>query len=168
MKISYRKLLPEESKIYRTIRLESLKKYPDSFAATYQEALNTEKLRMETYIENSVPGMFMMGAFANQELIGICAFVKKESRTGSIYQMYVKEEFHGKGIGLELIQAVIQEAVNKFGCFEITLEVSPGNDSAYFLYKKAGFIEIEGHETNEIAGSDSNVPPVIRLQYHVG
>ncbi len=33
--ICYRKLHPEESKAYRTIRLESLEQFPESFCANY-------------------------------------------------------------------------------------------------------------------------------------
>lgn len=146
MNITYRKLLPEESKMYRNIRLESLQRFPEAFSADYQEALNTQKLRIESDIEDQTQDKFVMGAFADQELIGICVFVKNENNAGSIYQMYVKKEFQGKNIGLQLIKAVIHEADERFGDLEIVLEVASGNDKAYFLYKKAGFKEI-GNKT---------------------
>lgn len=44
MNIEYRKLSAHESKRYRSFRLESLEQFPDSFEASYHEALNTEKL----------------------------------------------------------------------------------------------------------------------------
>lgn len=44
MLIEYRSLLPDESKEYRRIRLESLKEFPEAFSATYQETLNVENL----------------------------------------------------------------------------------------------------------------------------
>ncbi|MBP2619561.1 hypothetical protein [Chryseobacterium jejuense] len=53
--------------MYRTIRLESLEQFPESFEATYQEAMNTEKLRMETDIENQTVEKFVFGAFADQK-----------------------------------------------------------------------------------------------------
>lgn len=153
MDIHYRKLLPDEGKIYRKIRLESLEKFPQSFCATYQESLNTEKLSIESAIEEQIPDKLIWGAFSDQELIGICVFVKHDNHRGSLYQMYVKEMFQGKGIGLGLIQSIIQEIHHIFGPIEITLEVIPGNDSAYFLYKKAGFKEIEDSKVQENSGS---------------
>lgn len=45
MNIEYRNLSPHESSIYRAIRLESLEKFPASFGAQYQEALQLEKFR---------------------------------------------------------------------------------------------------------------------------
>ncbi|CAI8873593.1 GNAT family N-acetyltransferase [Chryseobacterium sp. IT-36CA2] len=143
MNINYRKIFPEESKIYRAIRLESLEKFPESFGANYQEALKIEKFRMENDIEEQTEERFVLGAFADKELIGICTFVKDENNIGNIYQMYVKKEYQGKNVGLELIEAIIDEARQKFNDIEIHLEVTHGNDKAYNLYKKAGFEEVE-------------------------
>ncbi|REC77524.1 GNAT family N-acetyltransferase [Chryseobacterium elymi] len=141
MNIQYRKLLPEESKIYRAIRLESLKKFPESFCADYEEALKTEKFRIEYNIENQLEESFVVGAFSEGQLIGICTFVKDENGRGNIYQMYVKEEYQGKNIGLNLIRKIIKEADDQFKDIEIYLEVKNNNTKAFNLYKKVGFVE---------------------------
>ncbi|WP_083997413.1 GNAT family N-acetyltransferase [Chryseobacterium angstadtii] len=141
MTISYRTLLPHEAKNYRNIRLESLEQFPESFGAVFQEALTIEKFRMESDIENQTRERFVVGALADGHLIGICAFVKEE-HAGHIYQMYVKESFQGKNIGLGLIQAVIEEARKRFGAITIFLEVTHKNEKAYHLYKKIGFMEV--------------------------
>ncbi|WP_249413582.1 GNAT family N-acetyltransferase [Chryseobacterium indologenes] len=148
--INYRKLLPEESKIYRAIRLESLEKFPEAFGANYQEALSIKKFRIESDIEEETPERFVYGAFAQNEIVGICTFVKNENNTGSIYQMYVKKEFQGKNIGQGLIEAVIAEACQNFNGIEIILEVTPGNDKAYNLYRKIGFEEVTSTSSEEI------------------
>lgn len=103
MNINYRKLLPEESKAYRTIRLESLEQFPESFGASYQEALKIEKFQIERDIEEQTFGRFVLGAYADDLLIGICTFVTSDKNSGTIYQMYVKREFQGKNIGQGLI-----------------------------------------------------------------
>lgn len=143
MEIEYRNLLPQESKKYRIIRLESLEKFPNSFGADYQEALNTEKLRLEYDIENQRYERFVLGAFSTDELVGICAFVKDENNTGNIYQMYVKEVYQGKSIGSGLVKAVIKEAYHRFNNLDIFLEVTQSNTTAYYLYQKLGFREIQ-------------------------
>jgi len=148
--MNYRKLLPEESKIYRAIRLESLEKFPEAFGANYQEALSIKKFRIESDIEEETPERFVYGAFAQNEIVGICTFVKNENNTGSIYQMYVKKEFQGKNIGQGLIEAVIAEACQNFNGIEIILEVTPGNDKAYNLYRKIGFQEVTSTSSEEI------------------
>jgi ribosomal protein S18 acetylase RimI-like enzyme len=146
----YRKLLPEESEIYRAIRLESLEKFPEAFGANYQEALSNKKFRIESDIEGETPERFVYGAFAQDELVGICTFVKNENSTGSIYQMYVKKEFQGKNIGQGLIEAVIAEACQNFNGIEIILEITPGNNKAYNLYRKIGFQEVTSTSSEEI------------------
>lgn len=146
MNIEYRKLLGHESKIYRAIRLESLEQFPDSFETSYLESLKTEKLRMEFDIENQTPEKMVFGAFADQKLIGLCAFVKNENNSGNIYQMYVNKNFQGKNIGSGLLQAVIHEAREKLNVMEIYLEVAHQNESAYHLYKKNGFKEISNED----------------------
>lgn len=141
MPLEYRKLKSYESGIYREIRLESLKKFPEAFEADYQDALRTEKLRFEIDIENQETDRFMTGAFYGDELVGICGFAKDERGRGNIFQMYVKEEYQGRNIGMELLRAVINDADTK----EIILEVKPDNLNAFHLYQKAGFKEIEHH-----------------------
>jgi len=154
MNIHYRKLLPKESRIYRSIRLESLKKFPESFGADYNEALKTEKFRIEYDIENQLADRFVVGAFDNDRLIGICTFVKDENNRGNLYQMFVKEEYQGKNIGLNLIQKVIKEAEKQLKDIEIYLEVKNDNLKAFKLYKKAGFAEVDKSEQDEM---DSNI-----------
>ncbi|MDQ1163118.1 ribosomal protein S18 acetylase RimI-like enzyme [Chryseobacterium sp. SORGH_AS 447] len=142
MNIQYRKLLPEESKMYRTVRLESLQQFPESFGVTYEEALKYEKLKMELDIENQTRERFVIGAFKGHQLIGICTFVKDENDIGHIYQMYVKRKFQGNNIGNGLIHKTIEEAYHQFKDLDIYLEVKKINLSAYSLYKKIGFAEI--------------------------
>ncbi|UHO36676.1 GNAT family N-acetyltransferase [Chryseobacterium capnotolerans] len=161
MNIEYRKLLPHESKIYRTLRLESLEQFPDAFEVNYQEALNIEKLRMETDIEKQTPEKWVLGAFADQKLIGLCVFVKNEDHSGTIYQMYVNKNFQGKNIGSGLLQAVIREAREKLNVVEVYLEVAHQNETAYHLYKKNGFHEVEHQNDKE------EISKVIVMKYTV-
>ncbi|OCA76418.1 hypothetical protein BBI01_06935 [Chryseobacterium artocarpi] len=142
MNINYRSLLPDESKLYRSIRLESLSEFPESFCANYHDALKIEKFRTENDIEQQSFERFVFGAFSEEELIGICVFVKNENNTGHIYQMYVKKEYQGKNIGSGLIHSIINEANKRFNGIEIFLEVTPQNSKAYYLYKKIGFEEV--------------------------
>lgn len=142
MNINYRSLLPDESKFYRSIRLESLSQFPESFCANYHDALKIEKFRIENDIEQQSFDRFVFGAFSEEVLIGICVFVKNENNTGHIYQMYVKKEYQGKNIGSGLIHSIINEANKRFNGIEIFLEVTPQNSKAYYLYKKIGFEEV--------------------------
>jgi len=148
MLIEYRSLLPDESKEYRRIRLESLKEFPEAFSATYQETLNVEKLTLEKDIENQTANKLLHGVFVNRELIGICTFVKNDENIGNIYQMYVQKGFQGKDIGLNLVHETIKEAAKRYHNLEIFLEVSVDNLQAKHFYLKAGFEQIQQNENS--------------------
>ena len=148
MNIEYRTLLPAESKAYRKLRLESLQRFPDSFSANFQEALQSETLGLEKDIENQTLEKFVYGAFLHNELIGICAVVKNAVNIVALYQMYVQEAFQGRNIGFKLVEATIKEARIRYGCNEIFLEVANDNVNAYNLYRKIGFETVTDKEIN--------------------
>jgi RimJ/RimL family protein N-acetyltransferase len=143
MSIHYRKLLPKDAKEYRKIRLECLEKYPYNFGSTFQEERNRPKLAFEEYIEQQANGKFFTGAFNDDELIGICGFSQeprpKTRHIGTIIQMYVREEYGGKGIGLELLKMAIQEGFKIPEIEQLLLGVVATNTSANRIYEQAGF-----------------------------
>lgn len=110
----YRKLKPEDSRDYREIRLEALKNHPENFGSTFEEEMKKPKFPYETYIEEQATGDFIMGAYDDKKLIGICGFHrearKKTKHFGTIIQMHVKRDYTGKGIGRKLLTSLIEEA----------------------------------------------------------
>lgn len=161
MEISYRKLAAAEARQYREIRLESLKLHPASFGASFEEQSRLPRLRFEAALEQPADDQFMIGAFDQQELIGICGFlpfvVDNDPRlrnTGTIIQVYVKPAYRGKGIGLELVNAVLREGFKLAGIEQIVLGVTKGNTSAIRVYEQAGFqpYHAEGRGTGRNEG----------------
>ena len=58
-----------------------------------------------------------------------------------IQDLFVLEEYRGKGIGTKLMAYLVSVAINK-RVINITLEVRCSNDVAISLYKKFGFREV--------------------------
>jgi len=145
MEIEFRKLRPEDSQSYRTIRLECLKNFPDNFGATYEEQSVLPKLAWEEFIEQQSPDKFTVGAFDGDALIGICSVNletrKKTRHMGEIVQMYVKPEYAGQKVGLRLLQAAINKAFEYPHVEQLTLNVLTTNVAANRIYEKAGFTE---------------------------
>jgi ribosomal protein S18 acetylase RimI-like enzyme len=146
MKITYRKLDAADSKRYREIRLESLKVHPESFGSTYEEQRQLPKLKFESLLEQPVDASFMVGAFDQGTLIGICGFlpfIPSDEHgfqyAGVIIQVYVKSSYSGRKIGPNLVKAVIDEAFKLADIEQIILEVAEGNTSAIRVYEQAGF-----------------------------
>jgi len=144
--ITYRKLVPGDSGQYRKIRLESLKAHPESFGANYEDESKIPTLRFEKAIEQPVDDRFVIGAFDQKELIGICGFITfvlddviDLSNTGTIIQMYVRSTYSGRKIGLNLTNATIREAFSISDVNQIVLGVRETNMSAIRVYEQAGF-----------------------------
>jgi ribosomal protein S18 acetylase RimI-like enzyme len=160
MTTSYRKLLPSDSAHYREIRLESLKTHPESFGSTFEEQKKQPKLMFEKAIEQPYDERFVVGAFDQKAIIGICGFVPFTSEdfpdlesAGTIIQMYVKPTYRGRKIGFNLVKTVVDEAFRLPNIDKVVLGVREGNTSAIRVYKQAGFltyspseIKTEGHD----------------------
>ena len=69
----------------------------------------------------------------------LCGYISSTvDEYAEILNFFIVESYRGKGLGYELLKAVIDEA-NKRHCKSIYLEVSVLNESAIALYKKCGF-----------------------------
>ena len=151
MNITYKVLEPKDSGDYRRIRLKSLKEHPDCFTAKYEEQVQLERLYFERQIEIHSQEGFMVGAYSDGSLIGICGFLEKSDyfdNAGTIIQMYVLPEWRKKGIGHGLVQLIKDIVTEKKTFAKIVLEVQPINHSAIHVYEKADFKKLSS--SNEV------------------
>ncbi|KRD87925.1 acetyltransferase [Bacillus sp. Root147] len=127
---------------YRNIRLESLKKHPESFGSSYEEE---KDLSIDTFKDKlSSPNSFIFGAFHdNNELIGIVTLKKegliKLRHRANIVAMYVSPVSRNLGIGKKLILACIEKAKALENIEQIYLTVVTTNVAAKNLYLSLGF-----------------------------
>src|SRR5690242_18505745 len=143
MPVNFRRLLPDESLIYREIRLACLKASPQHFGSTYEEESQIHKLKFETYIEEASPDHFMFGAFDGRDLIGLAGFDRMERQRarhrGEVVHMYVNSKYRGQNIGEGLLRALLDEVFALEGIEQVQLSVIDGNERAIKLYEKVGF-----------------------------
>jgi len=129
--------------MYRETRLACLKSMPEYFGSTYEEEVLNPKLKFETYIEQDLPEHFMLGAFDNNELIGLAGFErthrKKTRHRGDLVQVYVDVKYRGQKIGERLIRKVLEDAFALEGIEQIELSAVANNQGAIRLYEKLGF-----------------------------
>ena len=158
MDIQIRKLHPNESNLYRELRLECLKNYPMYFTSNYHDEKEKVKLFFQTYIEQSNTNNFVIGAFSNDTLVGISGFNRYErtkiDHKGRIIQVYVNHNYQGQNIGLNLIKSTIKEAFKINAIEQIEIDVISTNTNAEKLYKKIGF-SVYGIQKNFIKIDDS-------------
>jgi len=143
--VSIRKLLPHESAAYRSMRLESLQQCPAFFGTTYAEEAAITILPFEYDIQEENPSNFMLGAFVDTYLCGICGF-KREARQrtrhrGELVQMYVRPNIAGRGIGGRIVAGVLGAAYQDPELKQIILGVMVNNSTAINMYRRAGFRE---------------------------
>jgi len=79
------------------------------------------------------------------------AFMKSiREDTCEIKRMYVRPAFRGKKIGRNLLNQLIQDA-KEIGCSKILLDSARFMREAHFLYRSAGFKEIELYPETEMS-----------------
>jgi GNAT superfamily N-acetyltransferase len=79
-------------------------------------------------------------------------------KMGEIKRMYIRPRFRGKGIGRDLLERLINEAL-KFGYSKIRLDTGPFMKEAHGLYFSFGFRNIKPYPESEVLGD--NIPKEI-------
>ncbi|EGQ7962725.1 GNAT family N-acetyltransferase [Vibrio parahaemolyticus] len=142
MEVYCKILKPQDSLKYRELRLESLRLYPEAFGSDYKTQSQLPKLFFEQMIEKESNDHIMLGAFYNNELVGLCGLISLEqSHSLEIVQMYVSPNARGKSIGQTLLtkaKSVLQDRNED----RLELTVYSGNFAAIKSYKKFGFIRV--------------------------
>ncbi|MCW5653572.1 GNAT family N-acetyltransferase [Hydrogenophaga sp.] len=136
-----RRLTADDAPAYRELRLRALREHPDAFTSDWEDA-NSRPLEesRQRLASGQVP---FWGAFdehgALAGMVGLdCATRAKQRHKGTVVAMYVAREAAGRGLGRELLRALMQHAT-VIGLTDLVLTVTEGNASAIRLYQEAGF-----------------------------
>ena len=149
-------------KIYKELRLSSLKDSPDSFGSTYEREVefddNTWISRLERKgKENSILPLVIEH---KKKPIGLAFGVQHDSkdRSAHIYQMWVSPNARGLGAGKLLLDHIISWA-KEIKLESVHLAVTTVNVAAFNLYKSMGF-EAFGEKEELREGSPFDVQPM--------
>ncbi len=132
-----RRLTPDDTVVYREIRLEGLRREAGAFTASLHEE-NEQDLNFFTarITENVI-----FGGYVDGRLCGIAVFHKrapeKTSHKGVINGVYVAEEFRGLGLGRDLMDAAVTYARHEVEIIQLTVVSS--NHGALKFYEQYGF-----------------------------
>lgn len=130
------KLLMQVEEIHRKIRPDIFKKDAKKYTdKELEEIINSEDTPIFVYIGERQPLGY---AFCIFETVKDDVLLK-DRKTLYIDDLCVDENIRGKHIGNMLYEHVLDFA-KKSGCYNVTLNVWNGNDSAEGFYKKMGMV----------------------------
>lgn len=137
-----RRLTSDDAPAYRELRLRALREHPDAFTSDWEDA-NARPLEesRQRLASGQVP---FWGAFDDHDgalagMVGLdCSTRAKQRHKGTVVAMYVAREAAGRGLGRELLRALMAHAPS-MGLTDLVLTVTEGNTSAIRLYQEAGF-----------------------------
>ena len=135
-----RPLTPADADIYHRVRLESLRRHPEAFGASYEEEV---LLTPQQVIDKlSAPRFTRFGGFAGRDLVGLAGLQirpgLKEQHKAYLFSMYVDAAHRGTELARHLVDAVIAGARAE-GAVVIHLSVTMGNGPAQRFYRRMGF-----------------------------
>jgi RimJ/RimL family protein N-acetyltransferase len=134
-----RRLEPRDIDAYRTLRLDGLKRHPESFGASYEDEA---KQPLEWFAHRLTVAAIVGGFDPAGGLVGVAGLTIpgaiKTRHKGILWGMYMVEAARGSGLSQRLVEAVIDEARGKVEQLQLTVVSS--NAAAIRLYSKLGFV----------------------------
>jgi RimJ/RimL family protein N-acetyltransferase len=145
MSFTVRLLTGADLRAYKALRDRMLHAHPDAFLSDTEIEVQrpAHAYAGRLGLDRPEGGHFLMGAFADGELIGAVGCDRdrrvKVLHLAQIIGTMVQPAWRGRGVGRALIEACIAQA-RADGVERLTLTVTAGNKAAERLYESAGFV----------------------------
>jgi len=141
--MNIRGLAAGDAPAYRALMLQAYGTYPQAFTSSVAERsampLSWWEKRLESPLDR------VIGGFEGEELAGIVGLAfeprEKARHKVTLFGMYVAEAFQLRGLGRQLVEAALVEARKHPGVKLVQLTVTAGNEAAFALYQRCGFIQ---------------------------
>ena len=128
---------------YRALMLEAYGAYPQAFTSSVAERALMPLSWWQKRLDNPLDSL--LGAFEGDVLAGIVGLAfeprEKARHKVTLFGMYVNEAYQRNGLGRQLVEAALAEARKHPRLQVIQLTVTAGNDAAFALYQRCGFIQ---------------------------
>lgn len=139
MDINIRQLVPEDAAQYKDLRVKALQTDADAFLMTMPEENDFDLDHVKKKIETD----YALGAFDQEKLVGSLLLIRqvplKFRHIGILGGMYVDPAYRNKGIGRQLIEAMLKYIKTLPDVYSLQLKVVTDNIPALNLYESFGF-----------------------------
>jgi ribosomal protein S18 acetylase RimI-like enzyme len=134
-----RRLLPEDHRLLRTLRLRSLFEAPASYGSTYEREVSFTDSDWSHRLRHDGNPHFVCSV-QDTEPMGLVAVARDDADPQIAYLlgMWVNPEARGTGAADTLVDAAFAWAMTE-GCVVARLHVTEGNDRAEHAYQRTGF-----------------------------
>ncbi|MBN2157000.1 MAG: GNAT family N-acetyltransferase [Candidatus Lokiarchaeota archaeon] len=150
--------LDEHKDIVREYTTQYLKWVQDNVLEHYQIDMFKEiGIPIEKYVNNFIEkkaftseySFFLIHHITDDKYIGMGAIRKHTESVGEIKRMYLEDEYHGEGYGLQLLKFLLDTAKTQ-GYEKVRLDTLKFMDKAQRIYDYVGFKEIPPYEESEV------------------
>lgn len=149
-------LTPEDAVEWRRLRAEALERDPEAFSSSLEEHTRLSLDEVKTRL-GGTGDSFVAGAFEEGRLVGMAGFRRemgpKVRHKGGVWGVYVTATKRGRGLGRDLMRAVLERAAKIDGLDQIQLSVTDTQAAALKLYHSLGF-ETFGREPRALKIGD--------------
>ncbi|MEO8022969.1 GNAT family N-acetyltransferase [Polaromonas sp.] len=162
--MTLRLLNPRDALAYRALMLEAYALHLDAFTSAPEERAALPLSWWEERLgEDAQAAERVFGVFQDGQLAGVAglSFEQREKvrHKASLFGMYVPARHRQRGLGRQLVHAVLAGARDRPGVRLVQLTVTQGNASAQALYESCGFTAF-GVEPFAVAVDDGFVSKV--------
>ena len=128
--------------------------YKDCILQIEQQCFLDDSMSVEEFDELAKEdGLIVYGAFAKEELVGLCIGDQPAGDTPEVFSLNVCKEYRRRGIAKNLLTTLLND-LKKIGADEITLAVKNDNEPAIRLYRSTGFVE---YRNERMFGKDAMI-----------
>jgi GNAT superfamily N-acetyltransferase len=142
---SVRRFAANEWRVYRALRLDSLRDAPSAFGSTFarEEGFTDREWADRLSAGAESPTQLPLIAEHGERPIGLAwARIDPDDReVAALYQVWVDPEHRHGGVGRLMIDEALDWA-RSVGARQILLSVALGPGSAFEFYRRLGFVEI--------------------------
>lgn len=139
--MNIRRLRAGDAQAYRELMLQAYEHHPQAFTSSVRERavmpMNWWESRLTSRLD------VVLGAFETNQLAGIVGLAldprEKARHKATLFGMYVVDAHRHRGLGQQLLEAVLAEARRHAFLKLVQLTVTAGNDPAIRLYQRCGF-----------------------------